>query len=57
MTELVDIRPLKKLARRLEDPLKTIILDEPDEIPYDAYLIKASIWARLLNNVIERTVS
>jgi len=49
MSDMVNIRPLKTIAIKLEDPLKTLILSEPDIIPREEYLIKMQSWLRILN--------
>jgi hypothetical protein len=49
MNDTVNIRPLKAIAIKLEDPLKTLILSEPDTIPREEYLIKIQSWLRILN--------
>ena len=49
MNDTVNIRPLKVIAIKLEDPLKTLILSEPDIIPREEYLIKMQSWLRILN--------
>jgi len=49
MNDNVNIRPLKAIAIKLEDPLKTLILSEPDTIPREEYLIKVQSWLRILN--------
>ena len=49
--KMVDIRPLKKTARRdypKDAPIRTVILAEPDEIPLDEYVIKLSVWFKLI---------
>ena len=48
MNDYVDLRPLKLKALKLKDPVKTIILSQPDEVTMDEYLTKASDWLRLL---------
>jgi len=49
MSDMVNIRPLKTIAIKLEDPLKTLILSEPDIISREEYLIKVQAWLRILN--------
>ena len=49
MNNTVNIRPLKAIAIKLKDPLKTLILSEPDIIPREEYLIKIQAWLRILN--------
>jgi len=49
MNDTVNIRPLKAIAIKLKDPLKTLILSEPDIIPREEYLIKIQAWLRILN--------
>ena len=49
MSDIINIRPLKAIAIKLEDPLKTLILSEPDIISREEYLIKVQSWLRILN--------
>jgi len=49
MNDTVNIRPLKAIAIKLEDPLKTLILSEPDIMSREEYLIKVQGWLRILN--------
>ena len=49
MNNTVNIRPLKAIAIKLEEPLKTLILSEPDTMPREEYLIKIQSWLRILN--------
>jgi|GEM_PF-1419575 len=49
MNEAVNIRPLKGIALRLSDPVKTLILSEPDIIPREEYLIKIEQWLKILD--------
>jgi len=49
MNDAVNIRPLKVIAIKLDDPLRTLILSEPDMIPREEYLIKIQSWLRILN--------
>lgn len=47
MTE-VDIKDLKAKAIKFPDPVKTLILSEPDRLDIDDYLSKMQTWERLL---------
>jgi hypothetical protein len=49
MSDTINIRPLKVIAIKLDDPLRTLILSEPDVIPREEYLIKMQSWLRILN--------
>jgi len=47
----VDIRPLKRTVRKdypKDAPIRTVILAEPDEIPMDEYVVKLSVWYKLM---------
>ncbi|MHB8360849.1 MAG: hypothetical protein ACYDAO_00730 [Thermoplasmataceae archaeon] len=48
MNDSVDLRPLKLKALKLEDPIKSIILSQPDQVSREEYLSKAGDWLRLL---------
>lgn len=47
----VSLRPLKALASKMgpRNPLRNLLLTEPDEIPWEEYAAKASIWFKLLS--------
>jgi len=49
MTDTVNIRPLKGIALRLSDPVKMLILSEPDILPREEYLIKIEQWLKILD--------
>jgi len=49
MNEAVNIRPLKGIALRLSDPVKTLILSEPDILPREEYLIKIEQWLKIID--------
>lgn len=44
----VDITDLKARAIKFPDPVKTLILSEPDRLDVDTYLSKMETWERLL---------
>lgn len=48
---MVDLRPMKQQVLKLSDSfvIKNIVLGEPDFLPKDEYLAKASTWARLFS--------
>ena len=43
-----DIRPLKANALRYPDPVRTLILSEPDSLPLNDFLVKSGQWEKLL---------
>ena len=49
MSDTVNIRPLKGIAIKLEDPLKTLILSEPDVLSKEEYLIKIQQWLKIVD--------
>jgi len=49
MSDSINIRSLKAIAIKLEDPLKTLILSEPDTMPREEYLIKIQSWLKILS--------
>jgi len=49
MNDTVNIRPLKGIAIKLEDPLKTLILSEPDILSKEEYLIKIQQWLKIVD--------
>ena len=48
MNEMVNIQRIKEKAPSLEDPLKTLILSEPDNLTKEDYLGKSETWLKLL---------
>jgi len=49
MSDTVNIRPLKGIATKLADPLKTLILSEPDILSKEEYLIKIQQWLKIVD--------
>lgn len=47
MRDLIDIRKVKERADKCEDPLKSLILSEPDFLPIYEYLVKSTLWMML----------
>lgn len=47
---LIDLKPLKLAARVLpiSSALRSLVLEEPDEIPMSEYCVKITVWFRLL---------
>jgi hypothetical protein len=48
---LLDIRPLKQFALQnlpLDSPLRTILLSELDSVSSEEFLVKLSMWQKLL---------
>ena len=43
----VDIKPLKIKALSFDDPLKTLILSEPDEMDSDEFIFKVGTWSKI----------
>ena len=54
MNDLQDIRNLKSIALKLNEPLKTLILSEPDLVPKDRYFEISNQWLKILK--IDREV-
>ncbi len=48
MSEGVDIRTIKERALKLEEPLKSLILSEPDSMSKEDYFAKSETWLKLL---------
>jgi hypothetical protein len=46
---MIDLRPIKEKAAKLDAPLKTIILSAPDTMTYDEFIAKAQEWLKLLS--------
>lgn len=43
-----DLRPIKAKAMMYPNPVRTLILSEPDSIPLEDFLVKSSQWIKLL---------
>lgn len=55
--KIVDIRPLKSLARKLPDcALRTVLLAEEDEIDVVRFLALLPLWLRLARLVDEESM-
>lgn len=48
MSDKVDIRQIKDFALTIEEPLKSLILSEPDSLEREDYLSKSETWLRIL---------
>jgi hypothetical protein len=53
MTE-ADMRPIKAKALMYPDPVRTLILSEPDSLPLEDFLAKSSQWIKLLKMEAEK---
>jgi hypothetical protein len=49
MGDVVNIRNLKRIALKINDPVKTLIISEPDVMPRDEYLIKIQQWLKIID--------
>ena len=47
-TGRIDLRPLKIMAANWPEPVRTLILTEPDELSAAEYMERQRIWSRLL---------
>lgn len=48
MSDKVDIRGIKNKAMKLGEPLKSLILSEPDLMSKEDYFAKSETWLKLL---------
>ena len=48
LPSMASMLPLKKRALGLPEPLRTLILSQPDEIPMEEYVNKTVEWADIL---------
>jgi len=46
--KLVDLRPIKDKAVDWPDPVKTLVLSEPDLVPFDDFFVKITTWEKLI---------
>lgn len=44
----IDIRPLKAIAPTMKDPVKTLILQEPDFMEPQDYASKCATWLKIM---------
>ena len=44
----IDMAPLKRKALQFPEPVKTLILSEPDQIESQDFISKIGTWERLL---------
>jgi|YelNatPaOPRAMG01_1025707.scaffolds.fasta_scaffold355572_2 hypothetical protein len=49
MGDVVNIRNLKGIALKINDPVKTLIISEPDVMSRDEYLVKIELWLKILD--------
>lgn len=47
MSTRIDIRKLKEVARKLDDPLRTLVMSEPDSMELFELVAKGDLWLRL----------
>ena len=45
--KVVSLKPLKEMAPSLDEPLRSLILSQPDEISAEEYKAKAIEWWKL----------
>lgn len=50
---MADIRPLKAKAVKFPEPLKTLILSEPDTMDASEFIGKLGTWERLLKITLQ----
>ena len=44
----VDLKPIKSHAFEYPEPVRMLILSEPDKLPMEDFLAKSSQWIKLL---------
>jgi hypothetical protein len=44
----IDMKPMKVKALGFPEPVKSLILSEPDSLPLQDFLAKSGVWERLL---------
>jgi len=47
-TKLIDLRPIKSRVIRWPDPVRSLVLSEPDRMPVEEFIVKIGTWERLL---------
>ena len=48
MTSDCDMKPLKTKALQYPEPVRSLILSEPDSLPLQDFLVKSGTWEKLL---------
>ena len=48
MSSECDLRPIKIKAMTYPEPVRSLILSEPDSLPLQDFLAKSGVWERLL---------
>ncbi len=48
LEEIANLREVKKIAEDIEEPLRTLILSQPDELTREEFLMKGGDWWKLL---------
>ena len=48
MSSECDLRPIKIKALTYPEPVRSLILSEPDSLPLQDFLAKSGVWERLL---------
>lgn len=51
---VVDLKPLKEYALTLDDPLKSLILRQPDTMLGDEFAVKAGQWSEIAKIMYKR---
>ena len=46
--KLIDLRPIKSRAIEFSEPVRTLILSEPDQLGLEEFLAKQATWEKLL---------
>lgn len=44
----IEIRKIKEVGLKLPEPVKTLILSEPETLKFDEFMTKITTWDRLL---------
>ncbi len=47
-SKIINIKPLKRRAEKLPSDVARLILAEPDMVPYNEFVVKSSVWYRIL---------
>ena len=44
----IEIRKIKEVGLKLPEPVKTLILSEPETLKFDEFMVKIATWDKLL---------
>ncbi len=49
--DMIDIRKLREIAPKLKEPIRSLLLSEPENMTVEEYVAKVTDWLKLLELV------